>query len=117
MTKTTVQVVRLSAGTVYKVAFIGSVFSLLLLCAVFGVLALFGFNTVSWNGAQVYGFWGLVTGLLLGGFFCLFVPAFFGSACAFGLWLYSKFERIHVSYFLPSPDSTEHASKDAASAA
>jgi hypothetical protein len=109
MNKTTIQVVRLSAGTIYKSLFIGTIFSFLPLTTILGILALFGLNTVTWNGAQVHGFGGLITGVLLGAFFCFFFTAVVGTACAFGLWLYSKFERVHISYFTQQAHSATEA--------
>jgi hypothetical protein len=62
----------------------------------FGVLALFGFNTVSWNGQPLHGFGGLIGGPLMGAFMALSFTAILGSAAALGLWLYSRFRPISL---------------------
>jgi len=94
---TTMSVQRLSTGTVYKLWFIGLSVSLVPLCILFGVLALFGFNTVTWNGQHLHGVSGFIVSLFIGVFIALMGTAFFGSAAAFGLWLYSKFRSLTLS--------------------
>lgn len=98
MSTTTVRVVRLTAQTIYKTIFLGTVFSFGIFCAVMGVLAAFGANTVSWNGAHVHGLGGLVTGVLIGAGFVVGGSVILGTACVFGTWLYSKFETVSISY-------------------
>ena len=85
---------RLSAGSVYKLWLIGLAASMIPLGALFGALALFGFNTVRWNGLPLHGFAGLAAGPMIGVFAALLLTAFLGSAAVLGLWLYSKFRPI-----------------------
>lgn len=86
---TEIKVQRLSAGTVFKLAAIGLACSFLPICVFFGVLAAFGAQTITWNGQHLTGLSGLamspVIGLMITGIGTLLL----GSACAFGLWLYS----------------------------
>jgi hypothetical protein len=86
---TEITIQRLSAGTVYKLAAIGLACSLLPLFTFFGVLAALGAQTITWNGQHLTGLSGLamspVLGLMMTGVGTLLM----GSACAFGLWLYS----------------------------
>ena len=113
MTAITHPVRRISAPTIYKVLFLGSAFSVFPYGALMGVLSLFGLNTVTWNGAHVHGFWGLVTGTLIGVLFVLVLTLAVGSACAIGMWIYSKFEPISITYFsleeAPQPGESEVA--------
>lgn len=110
MIQQTIKIARVSTGTVYKLLFIGTAFSFLPLTTLFGILAFFGLNTVTWNRVPVHGFEGLVTGFMLGIFFCVFSTLFLGTACAFGLWLHSKFAMIRISYVLQDADETASAS-------
>lgn len=87
---TTLTVRRLGVGTVYKLWFIGMLASMLPLGLLFGVLAAFGYNTVTWNGEPLYGVAGLVSGPLMGLFLAVRFTLLLGSAAALGLWLYSK---------------------------
>ncbi len=70
-----------------------------------GVLALFGMNTVTWNESQLYGFWGLVAGVLIGVVMSFFMTAFLGTASVVGCWIYSKFDPIRISYFPEASDA------------
>lgn len=62
---------QLPAGTIFKIGFlcnlgIWGVFGLLV-----GVMALFGFETVHWNGTYVTGFSGLIIGLIISTIFAV----------------------------------------------
>lgn len=92
----TFSVQRLSAGTVYKLWFIGLVASLVPLGLLCGVLAAFGFNVVTWNGQPLHGVEGLVAAPLVCAFFALFMTAFLGTASFLGLWLYSRFRPLQL---------------------
>jgi hypothetical protein len=81
---------RLEVYSVYKLIFIGLACSLIPLGVVFGVLALFGANTVNWNGQPLHGFVGLIASPFIGAFITLLFTVFVGTACTFGLWLFSK---------------------------
>jgi hypothetical protein len=87
---------RLYAGSVYKLIFTGLLCAMLPLAIIFGVLATFGANTVTWNGQTIYGVMALVVspliGLLSAGIFTLFL----GTSCVFGLWLFSKFKPLSL---------------------
>ena len=98
MKSTSIRVQRLAGWTIYKIIFLGTTFSLGIFCVLMGVLALFGANTVMWNGANVYGFSGLFVSILLAVFFVFAITLVFGTACLFGIWLYSKFETMGISY-------------------
>lgn len=86
-TEMTIQ--RLSAGTVFKLAAIGLACTFLPLCIFFGVLASFGAPTITWNGQQLTGVSGLTMSPVIGLMITCFGTLFLGSACSFGLWIYS----------------------------
>lgn len=67
---------QLHAGTFFKIGFISNLFIWGLLGALFGILALAGFDIVKWNGAYAYGLGGLFAGLLIGSVFSLFGAVF-----------------------------------------
>lgn len=87
ITEMTIQ--RLSAGTVFKLTAIGLACSLLPLCIFFGVLAAFGAPTITWNGQHLTGVSGLAMSPVVGLMMTCFGTLFLGSACSFGLWVYS----------------------------
>lgn len=93
---TTISLHRLSAGSVYKLLFIGLVTSMVPLGTVLGAFAFVGFNTVSWNGAPLHGTSGLLGGPFVALFVALLFTAFLGSATALGLWVYSKFRPLSL---------------------
>ena len=93
---TTISLQRLSAGSIYKLLFIGLVTSLVPFGVVLGAFAFLGFNTVSWNGAPLHGTSGLFGGPAVGLFVALLFTALLGSAAALGLWAYSKFRPLSL---------------------
>jgi hypothetical protein len=100
---------RLYVGSVYKLIFIGLVFFFVPLSILFGLLALIGWNTVQWNGQQLYGLAGLLVSPLIGAVVVGFFTVFLGTACVAGLWLYSKFKPLS----LWAKDVTHHANEAA----
>ncbi len=87
----TIEVAGLSVGTVYKTVAIGTFCCIVPLCTLMGFFALFGANTLAWNGHPVTGVSGLFAGPLIGAFIAGCAVVLWGSACAIGLWIYSKF--------------------------
>ena len=57
---------RFSTGSVFRVVAAGAFFSLIPLALFFGVLAMFGLNTVKWNNQPIYGFSGLLVSPFIG---------------------------------------------------
>jgi hypothetical protein len=94
---TKISIARISTGTIYKLWFIGLSASLLPFGMISGVLAMFGYNTVKWNGQPVYGLTGLIGGPLIGVLVAVFFTVFLGSAAALGLWLFSKYKPISIA--------------------
>ncbi|MCL4780844.1 MAG: hypothetical protein KJ049_11670 [Gammaproteobacteria bacterium] len=94
----TLVVKRLRTGNIYKILAIGLASGCIPICIVFGLLASVDLMTLNWNGQPVSGARALVVGPLLGVLFALLGTAIFGSAAAFGLWLYSKFQPLEIEY-------------------
>jgi hypothetical protein len=88
---TEITVQRLSAGTIFKLAGLGLVITLIPFTFVMGVLAFFGASTVNWNQQQLTGWTGLIASPFIGMFLAALFTMFLGCCMAFGLWLYSKF--------------------------
>ena len=57
---------RLSTGSVFRIIAAGSFFSMIPLTIFFGILALFGLDTIKWNNAPIHGLSGLLLSPLLG---------------------------------------------------
>jgi hypothetical protein len=92
-----ITVQRLSVKSIYKLIWLGLLFSLVPLCTLMGVFAAFGANTVTWNNAHVHGMWALVTAPLIGIFVSLFLTLLIGTAMSLGLWGVSKFRSLRLT--------------------
>ena len=88
---------RLRASSIYKILFIGLASSMIPLGLLFGVFALLGADTIRWNNEPIHGVSGLLAGPLIGIAMAIFFSVFFGTACALGLWAYSKFRPLFLS--------------------
>lgn len=93
---TRISLARFEAYSVYKLVFIGLACSLIPLGVVFGIFAFFGANTIHWNGQPIHGVTGLLVSPLIGAILAIGFTAFAGTACAFGLWLFSKFKPLSL---------------------
>lgn len=93
-----ISVSKLSFTSIFKLLFVGLVIPFFLFGIGCGVAAFLGCNTVTLNGANVYGLEGLLTGLFLG----LLLPAIFSILftvlMSFGLWVYFRFSSLYLCY-------------------
>lgn len=96
-----ISVRRLSVGTIYKIVAIGFFMSFVPCFTLMGIFALFGAHTVRWNGAAITGIWGLVSSPFLGFLVSALFTVILGSACAFGLLLYSRFASLRLRFVAP----------------
>lgn len=94
----TLLVKRLRTGNIYRIVAIGLASGGIPIFILFGLLASVDLMTLHWNGQPVSGTKALVVGPLLGVLFALPGTAIFGSAAAFGLWLYSRFRPLQIEY-------------------
>lgn len=93
-----ISVQRLSAGSIYKMIGLGTLFFMLPFGALMGLLALFGAATVPWNQTSLTGLTGLLMGPVIGLLGSLFFTVFLGTVCNIGLWLYSKTSVLKLRY-------------------
>lgn len=89
---------RIRTSSIYRLVAIGAAVGAIPLCTLLGVLAFFNLIALYWNGEIVTGPKALAVGPLMGVLFALLGTALFGSAMAFGLWLYSRFKPIELEY-------------------
>lgn len=90
----TIQSRGLTAGSLFKLVFIGLAIPMFLLSFTFGLFSLFGFDVVMFNNEYVYGFTGLFTSIMIG----LLLPLVFASmvwVCVIlGTWIFTRFHTI-----------------------
>ncbi len=70
---------RISTGSIFKIVFFGSWIGSLPVFLLFGILATFGVEIISWNEKYIIGPIALVGGPLLGLFFATILGAILGS--------------------------------------
>lgn len=95
--KATLSIERLSVGSVYKLWLIGLAVVLIPMGGIFGVLSLFGYNTVTWNNQYLHGVVGLFGGVFVGVLLSIVFTVVFGTMAQLGLWLYSKKWRLSLT--------------------
>jgi len=96
-------VARITAGTVYRLTFVGLLFGCVPLFAVLGVLGYFGITTLQWNDQPLTGIRSLIAGPFIGALFAAVFGAFTGTVCALGLWLYSRLAPMTIRYEASPP--------------
>ncbi|TWT17087.1 hypothetical protein FQY83_17490 [Luteimonas marina] len=92
------QVKRISVGTTFKLVGVGFLFSVLPFTVLAGCTAAMGLNSLSWNGEPLTGWTALIASPFIGVFLSAFFTMIFGSAIAFGLWVYSLFGPYGISF-------------------
>ena len=63
-----------------------------------GILSIFGFETVSWNGEHITGIMGFVTSIFIGLLLSVFFTAFMWLLGILGLWINSKFNGVTIVF-------------------
>ncbi len=89
---------KLTKGSVFKIYFLGLAGGFFVLFLIFGISAIFGAETVKWEGQPITGFMGLVTAMLMWPFFSFFFAGFMWLISILGLWLYSLIRPITISF-------------------
>lgn len=88
---------RVAFGSVVRLVAAGMLGSVVPFFGLMGVLGGFEYSTLTWNGAQVFGWKAVLmhpfTGLFAAALFTLFA----GLSLGFGLWLYSLFKPIRLT--------------------
>lgn len=87
---------RIKASAIYRLLLIGLGIPMMLFSFICGVLSLFGFNMVKWNGQPVQGLLAIPTALFSGLFITVLFTVFVGSIACLGLWIYSRFRPLQV---------------------
>lgn len=94
----TIKTHGLTAGSLYKLLYLGSLIPLFLLGLGCGIAAFFGSDTVMFNDHFIYGAQGLIGGIVFG----LIFPAIFAAVnwviLVVGLWLWTRFKTIDLKY-------------------
>ncbi|MGD0494320.1 MAG: hypothetical protein ABSC32_22600 [Steroidobacteraceae bacterium] len=94
---------RLSTSSVFRIVAAGTFFFFIPLAVLFGVLALFGLNTIRWGNQPIYGISGLLLSPVIGLVLAGLLTAMGGFALACGLWLYSKFRPLRLRLIEDAP--------------
>ena len=87
----------LSAGSLYKLLFIGLLTPLFIFGLACGVASFFGYSTVTFNGEHVYGLKGLIVGSIIGITLPVLMAAFLWCLIAFGLWVWTRMKTINLT--------------------
>lgn len=88
---------RVAFGSVVRLVAIGVFFSVVPFFALMGVLGGFGYSTLTWNHANVFGWKAVVMGPFMGLFAAALFTLFAVIGLGFGLWLYSLFKPVRLS--------------------
>jgi hypothetical protein len=89
---------KISKKSVFKVLVIGLTTSLSLFGVLCAIAALFGAETIQWNGEYKTGIEGLLYGLLIGPTLGLFFACIMWLFIAPGLWMYSFIRPLRLTF-------------------
>jgi len=96
---------RIKAGSLFKLVLLASGTIFIPMILFFGVLALFGANTVTLSGKPVTGIMGLVTAVIMAPFFTLFFAVFLWVGAYLGIRLWGFFKPLVIEYVPAEQDS------------
>lgn len=82
---------KISKGTLFKILLIGLGLGIFAMCLLYGTAAVFGAQTVSWQGRQVTGISGLLIALAMWPVFSVIFTVIIWLYTILGLWIYSFF--------------------------
>ncbi len=106
------EVKKLSKATILKIYFIGIGVSAMTFTTLCGIAALFGAETVNWNGDQITGSAALIYGPLIGAMITIFATLLCTVLSIFGLWVYSFFKPLSLEFTELSQESNLQGSKN-----
>ena len=89
---------KISKGSVFKIYFFGLTGGFFIPFLIFGVSAVFGAETVQWQGGYVTGFAGFVAAMIMWPCFSFLFAGFMWLVSILGLWLYSLIKPITISF-------------------
>lgn len=93
-----IEVRRLTTGSIFKLVAVGLFSAWMPLLLLFGVAAMFGAGTVSWQGSEVDGVPALFAAVFIGALMAGMGTLLFGATLALGLWLYSLVRPMELVY-------------------
>lgn len=95
----TLQVSRLSTGSVFKLTAIGMFYTCIPFGLLLGVLAAFGAATVNFQGNDVTGVMAIPAAALVAAVMAALATLFVGGALAFGLRLHALLRPLELHYY------------------
>lgn len=111
--KRSIVIKRFTLLSLFKIMAVGCSISLMAFALLMGLLALFGAETVQWNGGPATGFSGLLAAPFIGVFLAVFGTIFGALGFAASFWVYSRYGgRMTLEYYLPGEPETESAPED-----
>ncbi len=98
------QITRLRASTLFQIYFIGFICTLYPIAIIFGTAAAFGADTLKRGDVQVHGWKAIVDMIVAPPIFALFFALFWLVFTWPGLWLFSKFRMLPISFYADAPN-------------
>ena len=92
---------KISKKSLFNVIAIGFTIGISVFAILCGIAALFGSNTVEWNGVYRTGLEGFLYSLLIGPVLGFFSACFIWLFTVFGLWLFSFVRPIKIEFKQP----------------
>ena len=89
---------KISKKSLFKLMLTGAACGFFIFFVLCGIAAFFGADTVTWDGESVTGLSGLLLSLAMWPFFSLFFTLFLGVFITFGLWIFSFFKPLKVTF-------------------
>jgi len=86
----------ITAGSLFKILFIGHAFSFGLLVILMGVLSFFGYETVFLQGNPVFGVTGLISGVFSAAIFALLFSFINWIFIFTGNWIFTRFRTYDI---------------------
>lgn len=86
----------LSAGSIFKILFMGLLFSVGPLLIIAAICSYFGVHVITLNGVYVFGLKGLLTGLIMAFTFPLLFAGILSPFIILGIWIYTRFKNINI---------------------
>jgi hypothetical protein len=88
---------KISKRSIFKIYFIGLTGGFFILFLLFGILAIFGADTIKLGEKSITGFMGFVTAILMWPIFSLMFTVLMWLISILGLWLYSLVRPISIN--------------------
>ncbi len=94
---TTIKSRGLSAGSLYKIIYLGLSLPVFLLGLACGISSYFGHQTVTLNNQYVYGVKGLITGIVIGIVVPIILSAFMWVFMYISIWVWTRVRFISLT--------------------